>query len=80
MVFVFFKVVFKSSLEMKLHLQLISSPPLQVPPLEGAQVESRVHEPLQLVQVSGLGSCGSSGCRVSPNIPNNNGGKTQTLL
>lgn len=52
-----------------MHLQLHSSPPLQAPLLEGAQVESRVHEPLQLVQVSGLGSCGGSGCRVSPNIP-----------
>lgn len=54
---------------MKVHLQLGSCSLLEVPPLEGAQVESRVHEPLQLVQVSGLVSRRRSSCRVPSHVP-----------
>lgn len=54
---------------MKVHLQLGSCSLLEVPPLEGAQVESCVHEPLQLVQVSGLVSRRRSGCRVPSHVP-----------
>uniref|UniRef100_A0A3P8V2L0 Choline O-acetyltransferase n=1 Tax=Cynoglossus semilaevis TaxID=244447 RepID=A0A3P8V2L0_CYNSE len=43
---------------------------------EGAQVESRVHEPPQLVQVRGLVPCCRSSCRVPPHIPGKN---TQVL-
>lgn len=58
-------------LEMKLHLQpgSCSSSHSQARPLEGAQVESRVHEPLQLIEVGGFVPCRRSSCRVPPHVP-----------
>lgn len=56
---------------MKLYLQpgSCSSSQLQVLPLEGAQVESGVHEPLQLIEVGGLVPCCRSSCRVPSHVP-----------
>lgn len=54
---------------MKVHLQLGSCSVLEVPPLEGAQVESCVHEPLQLVQVRGLVSRRGGSRRVPSHVP-----------
>lgn len=64
---------------MKLHLQSgsCSSSQLLVLPMEGAQVESRVHESLQLIQVGGLVPCCGSSCRVPSNVPERN---TEGLL
>lgn len=59
---------------MKLHLQpaSCSRSPLHVPPLEGAQVESCVHELPQLIEVGGLVPCCRSSCRVPSHIPETN--------
>lgn len=59
---------------MKLHLQpgSCSSSHLQVLPLKGAQVESCVHESLQLIEVGGLVPCSRSSCRVPSHIPERN--------
>ncbi len=59
---------------MKLHLQpgSCSTSQLQVFPLEGAQIESGVHEPLQLIEVGGLVPCRRSSCRVPSHIPERN--------
>lgn len=56
---------------MKLHLLpgSCSSSQLQVLPLEGAQVESCVHELLQLIEVGGLVPCCRSSCRIPSHIP-----------
>lgn len=56
---------------MKLHLQpgSRSTSHLQALPMEGAQVESCVHEPLQLVEVGGLVPRRRSSCRVPSHIP-----------
>ena len=58
-------------LEMKLHLQPGSHSrcPLHVLPLEGAQVESSVQEPPELIQVGGLVPCCRRGCRVPSHVP-----------
>lgn len=49
-----------------------SSSQLQVLPLERTQVESRVHEPLQLIEMGGLVPCRRSSCRVPSHIPERN--------